>query len=127
MKKKLTKKSIVRRRAPSSRESIAALKKTIALQAQQIREGAQQQAATSEVLRVIASSPTDLQPVLDVVAANAARLCKASDALIVRVKGDNHIPVASYGTLAPTHGISTSRGSPAGRAILDRQTLHIRD
>ena len=127
MKKKKVKKSSRKRVSASSRESVAALKKTIAVQAQQIREAAEQQTAMSEILRVIASSPTDLQPVLDVVAANAARLCKASDALIVRVKGDNHIPVASYGTLAPTHGISTSRGSPAGRAILDRQTLHIRD
>src|SRR6476620_7012894 len=78
-------------------------------------------------LRVIASSPNSLQRMLDVVARNAARLCEASDALIVRVDGNSHIPVASYGALAPTHGILTSRGSPAGRAILDRQTLHIHD
>ena len=84
-------------------------------------------AATSEILRVIASSSTDLQPVLGVVAENAARLCDASDALIVRVDGNNHIPMASYGVLAPTHGITTNRESPAGRAILDRQTIHIRD
>ncbi len=51
--------------------------------------GLEQQTATSEILGVIASSPTDIQPVLDVVAENAARLCDASDALIRSDDGDN--------------------------------------
>ena len=53
-----------------------------------ISRSLEQQTATSEILGVIASSPTDIQPVLDVVAENAARLCDASDALILRVAGD---------------------------------------
>ena len=55
---------------------------------QELKESLEQQTATSEILGVIASSPTDIQPVLDVVAENAARLCEATDAQIRLVDGE---------------------------------------
>ena len=58
---------------------------------QELKESLEQQTATSEILGVIASSPTDIQPVLDVVAENAARVCGANDAVIFRVNGDGLI------------------------------------
>ena len=65
---------------------------------------------------------------LDVVAENAARLCDASDALIDRVDGDVFEHVAVYGAM-PVAGSRRplTRGTPAGRAIIDRQTIHIHD
>ena len=66
---------------------------------QELKESLEQQTATSEILGVIASSPTDIQPVLDVVAKNAARLCDATMLQIYRVDGDNVIScVAHYGS-----------------------------
>ena len=96
---------------------------------QELKESLEQQTATSEILGVIASSPTDIQPVLDAVAEHAARLCDASDALILRVNGNSQERVASYGSMPVLEvtSNSTSRGTPAGRAILDRETIHVHD
>src|SRR4029434_8377004 len=54
----------------------------------QLREALEQQNATREILDVIASSPTELQPVLNAVAENAARVCGAEDATIRLVEGN---------------------------------------
>jgi signal transduction histidine kinase len=131
MNKKPSKKTSLKRRATSSAESIAKLKQTIAAQAQEIREATEQQAATSEILRVIASAPTDIQPVLDAVAESAARLCGSVDAQIYQIEGDMIRKVARYGTLLDLIPLGEtrpiSRASNSGRAIVDRQVVHIHD
>src|ERR1700758_3538613 len=97
MNKKPRKRASVKKRVSSSRDSVATLKKKIAAQAQEIREGAEQQAATSEILRVIASSPTDLQPVFDAIVGSAARLCEATFAALHRFDGRGVTFAAHYG------------------------------
>jgi GAF domain-containing protein len=94
---------------------------------QELTEALEQQTVTSEILGVIASSPTDIQPVLDVVAENAARLCDARDALILRVEGDTLRTAAKFGLIAAADSRKTSRGFPGGRAVIDRQTIHVHD
>jgi GAF domain-containing protein len=95
----------------------------------QMTETLEQQTATGEILRVISSSPTDLQPVLDAVAENAARVCEGQDASVLLVEG------AALRRVAHTRGIPATvgdvyplrRDTVMGRAVLDRRTLHVED
>ncbi|OGQ83515.1 MAG: hypothetical protein A3F90_03225 [Deltaproteobacteria bacterium RIFCSPLOWO2_12_FULL_60_19] len=111
-------------------ESYAGLEQKVEERTRELTESLEQQTATSKILGVIAGSPTDVQPVLDAVAESAARLCDATDALIWRVEGSNLRRVAHYGTLSTGpigEAPSLSRGWVPGRAVLDRETIHIRD
>ena len=108
-------------------ESYANLEHKVEDRTRELTESLEQQTATSEILGVISSSPTDIQPVLDAVAESAARLCDATNAQIYRVEGNVLRLAASHGSLPATEEIPITRGSLAGRAVLDRQTLHIHD
>src|SRR5882672_9867639 len=97
-----------------------------------LKETLEQQAATAEILRVISSTPMDLQSVLDIVAERAARLCNANDAQVFRIQGDVLRLAAHHGPLLATtlgreRGVPISRGAVAGRAVVDRQTIHVHD
>src|SRR5262245_50018025 len=91
-------------------------------------EAQEQQTATSEILRVISSSPSDLQPVLDAVVQRAARLCDATDALIFSLQGEQLELVAKCGEIrVPTEALPLTRGLVTSRAVIDRRTLHVED
>ena len=93
-----------------------------------LTEALEQQTATSEILRVIASSPTELQTVMDTIAENAARLCDADDVLVRRTDGVTYQTVAHFGSI-PHSGdkIPVDSETGPGRAILERRTIHVRD
>jgi two-component system, NtrC family, sensor kinase len=86
----------------------------------ELAEAREQQTATSENLRVISGSPTDLQRVFTEVAAAAARLCDAYDAGVLHVTGDYWRIVAHRGPILITAQGPLTRGLPTGRAVLDR-------
>jgi GAF domain-containing protein len=93
----------------------------------ELTESLEQQTATAEILRVISSSPTDAQPVFDAIAANVARLCSANDVQVLRVHDDFLRLVASFGDPSMPPVRRLTRGHLVGRAVIDRQTINIRD
>ena len=99
-----------------------------------LTEALEQQTATSEILRVIASSPTDIQPVLDTVVAERGDGCAGRRCVTIRRVDGEVLPGRrslrtrawsriSFHALIRYH----ESGHPVGRAIVERQTIHIHD
>ncbi|HET9539693.1 MAG TPA: cache domain-containing protein, partial [Candidatus Limnocylindria bacterium] len=112
------------------RESYATLEQRVEDRTRELTESLEQQTATAEILRVISSSPTDVQPVLAAVAESASQLCGAADALIHRVDGNVMRRVAHFGSVPIVPGVDVrplTSGTPSGRAAVERRTIHIPD
>ncbi|HEX6792266.1 MAG TPA: GAF domain-containing protein [Casimicrobiaceae bacterium] len=111
------------------RDSYAGLEQKVAERTQELENALQQQTAISEILRVISSSPTDVQPVLQAVAERAAHLCDAPFARVMMIDGDLLQPLGAYSEreAATSRPVALSRASITGRAVIDRATVHLAD
>jgi GAF domain-containing protein/CheY-like chemotaxis protein len=99
-----------------------------------LTEALDQQTATSEILRVISRSPRDVQPVFDAIVQSGTKLCDAAWAAAFRFDGRLQTFVAHHNAMpGEVEGLrdqyprAPTRGAAAGRAIIDRCTIHIPD
>ena len=104
---------VVKKSQPKQAQNIQSLQRAL-------DESLAREEAASEILGMIASSPTDLQPVLDAIAERAAKLCKAEDAAIFRVDGNFYRRVAHFGMVPMATGLGESRSLIATRHRLER-------
>ena len=120
---------IARRRKPSTADAT----ECIALLTSERDEALEQQAATSEVLKVIGSSPGDLEPVFNTMLANATRICEANIGILFRYEDGAYTAMATLGVM-PAYAEYLNRGAirpgpttGLGRVASSKQPAHIID
>src|SRR5215813_14397362 len=99
-----------------------------------LAEAREQQAATSEILRVISTSPTDLQPVFDAIVRRAVELCRGTMGAVFRVEGNIIHYMAGHGHRREEieemrrwfpRALDVNQMPGAGRAIVTGQVVHL--
>jgi GAF domain-containing protein len=94
----------------------------------ELSEALTYQTGSSNILSVIASSPTDVGPVLKAIVESACELCEADDALVVLKDGDDLVFKAQHGSIPVVwQRQPVSRNWTAGRAVVDRKPVHVHD
>ena len=114
-------------------ESYTGLEKKVELRTQALTEALEQQTATSEVLKVISSSPGELKPVFEAMLANAVRICEASFGVLFRYE-DGVVQAASMYGVPSEFAEFWQRGpqrpgphTAFGRVAETKQAVHIVD
>ncbi len=116
------------------KSSYEGLERKVEERTSELTEALEQQTATSEILRVISSSPSDVQPVFEIIAKSAVQLCAAQFCAVLRFDGELLHLVAHHGLsgegleayreVFPT---PLSSGTVAGRSLLERAVVQIPD
>jgi signal transduction histidine kinase len=111
-------------------ESYANLEQKVEDRTRELSESLEQQTATSEILRVTASSPTDIQPVLNAVIESAVKLAGATQGHIRQYDGEFLQVVANYGetpeqvAILKSVPIRTIPETRSGTAFLEKRPIH---
>src|SRR4029453_770061 len=133
-KSKEAKPPVARKSRKSESSRVHDLEKRLAEALKDKAEAQDQRAATSEILKAISTSPTDVRPVFDMIAKHAVKLCGAELSVVTTLKGDHLDLVAVYGLTS--EGIEATRGafpmplnaeSTSARAIRSRAVVHFED
>ncbi len=113
---------------------VSDLESELAAERARAAESLSRQAATAEILRIISSSPADLEPVAQAIVDSAFRLCGCSFAAVFRFDGELIHWVAARGTsieqedaLRRVWPRPPDRATLTGRTVLARETLHVHD
>ncbi|MBL8385093.1 MAG: GAF domain-containing protein [Burkholderiales bacterium] len=112
------------------RESYAGLERKVEERTRELTASLERQTAIADILRAISDAVTDYRPILEVVVTRAAQICAARDAHVFLVDGGRLVQAAAYGDPARAEvpeALSLVRGTAPGRAVLDRQVVHIPD
>src|SRR5262245_11287344 len=115
-------------------QTVAALRRECDARTAERDAALARQTATSEILGVIARSPTDAQPVFDVIVARAASLCEAEFSAVARFE-DGLLHLAALNNMSPEetaafHSLfprQPGRHFAMGRAFVDAQPAHLAD
>src|SRR5262245_50653599 len=105
----------------------------LALANAELSESLERQTATSEILRVISSSPTDVQPIFDAIVRNASRLCGGEYAIVTRYDGEllhlaaQHNPRAGTEDEAALLFPQAPRRGLVARALIGAEVVHVPD
>src|SRR5262245_16805416 len=118
-----------------AQDSSSDLERRLAQAERQLSEALERQAATDEVLRLIAGSPRELEPVFEAMLANATRICEATFGVLYLYEGDAFRAVALHGAAPPSFVENRRRnplfqpspGTGLARVATTRQTVQILD
>ena len=120
------------RKAPIKHASLPNLRDKLDQLTRELGEAGQRETATSEVLKVISSSPGELAPVFDTILANATRICEARIGVLYLRDGDDLRAVAASHDAPPAYvearkHTGVSPDGPIRRAATTKQVAHVTD
>src|SRR5262245_44253923 len=120
------------RKAPIKHAPPASLRDKLDQLTRELGEASQRETATSEVLKVISSSPGELAPVFDAILANATRICEAKIGVLYLRDGDDLRFVAATHDAPPAYfearkQAGVSPDGPIRRAATTKQVAHVTD